>query len=243
MAKQVEVCFSPWSYPLFANENAIVVVIDILRATSAICTGFYHGAKEIIPVASVEEAAEYKRKGFMAGAERNAEIVEGFDFGNSPFSYMTEKIKGQTLVLSTTNGTQAIDVAKESYQVLIGSFLNFTAICDYLIKQDRDVVLLCAGWKNKFNLEDTLFAGAVSTRLVEAGFETMCDSTLSARILYDNAKGDLYGFLENSSHKKRLHKLDLEKDIRYCLQFDKAPVVPILDGIALKPYIQDTIPA
>jgi 2-phosphosulfolactate phosphatase len=229
--KSVEVCFSPISYPLFKNDEAIVVIIDVFRATSAICTAFQHGVKSIIPVATVEEALEYKSKGYMAAAERHGEIVEGFQLGNSPFSYMEEAIKGQTIILTTTNGTQAIAAAKDAYRVAIGSFLNLEALSAWLIGQERDVVLLCAGWKNKFNLEDTLFAGAVAKKLKETGkFENSCDTAQAACHLYESANGDLYSFLENSSHRKRLEKLNLEKDIRYCLQKNAAPVIPILHG-------------
>lgn len=228
--REVEVCFSPYSFPLFYNPEAIVVVIDILRATSAICTAFHYGVKEIIPVATVEEAKRYKDKGFLAAAERHAEVVDGFDFGNSPFSYMNQRVKGQTIALTTTNGTQAIDAAKEAYKVVIGSFLNLDILNQWLLQQNKDVILLCAGWKNKFNLEDTLFAGAVARTLQEKGnYETFCDSTLSAKILYDKAENDLYAFLETSSHRKRLQKLNLEKDIRYCLQKNITPVIPVLE--------------
>jgi len=228
---QVEVCYSPVSFPLFYKEEAIVVVIDVLRATSAICTAFHYGVEKIIPVATVEEALSFKAKGFLAAAERNAEIVEGFDFGNSPFSYMDEKIKGQTIALTTTNGTQALDVSRNAFKVVVGSFLNLDVLSDWLIKQHKDVILLCAGWKNKFNLEDTLFAGAVAQYLEDKGnFETLCDSTHTAKLLYGFAKDDLYGFLQNSSHQKRLKKLDLEKDIRYCLIPNQTPVIPVLEG-------------
>lgn len=231
----LEVCFTPEAYPLFHHDNAIVVVIDIFRATSAICTAFHYGAKGIIPVATVEEALEYKKQGYLAAAERNAMIVEGFDFGNSPFSYMNEGIKGETIVITTTNGTQAINAARHASEVVIGSFLNYSLLCEWLEEQGTDVVLLCSGWKNKFNLEDSLFAGAVARNLIETlKFETTCDSTLSATILYEKAEKDIYGFLSNSSHRKRLEKLDLEKDIRYCLEIDKAPVLPVLEGKELR---------
>lgn len=231
----LEVCFTPHSYPLFHHENAIVVVIDIFRATSAICTAFQYGAKSVIPVASVEEALQYKQQGFLAAAERNAMIVEGFDFGNSPFSYMTEEIKGKTIAITTTNGTQAIEAARKASEIVVGSFLNYSILCEWLEEQGNDVILLCSGWKNKFNLEDTLFAGAVARNLIETlKFETTCDSTLSATILYEKAESDIYGFLSNSSHRKRLEKLDLERDIQYCLQFDKTSVLPVLEGKELR---------
>jgi 2-phosphosulfolactate phosphatase len=230
-AKSVEVCFSPVSYPLFRNDDAIVVIIDIFRATSAICTAIHHGVDSIIPVSTVEEAMDYQTKGFLAAAERHGEVVEGFEFGNSPFSYMGEAVQNKTIVLTTTNGTVAIEAAKDAYKVVIGSFLNISVLTNWLISQNRDVILLCAGWKNKFNLEDTLFAGAVAKRLKENGkFENTCDTAQAACHLFDSAKGYMYGFLENSSHRKRLERLNLDKDIRYCLECDLTPVIPVLDG-------------
>jgi 2-phosphosulfolactate phosphatase len=219
---------------LFRNQDAVVVVIDIFRATSAICTALHHGVEAIIPVSTVEEAQDYKSKGYLAAAERHGEIVEGFELGNSPFSYMGHAVKGKTIVLTTTNGTQAIQASKDAHRVVVGSFCNFTVLANWLIEQNRDVVLLCAGWKNKFNLEDTLFAGAVAEKLFATGnFVNSCDTAQAACQLYSAAKNDLFGFLENSSHRKRLERLNLEKDIRYCLQLDNAPVIPILEGISL----------
>lgn len=227
----IEVCFSPQSYPLFHNPDSIVVVIDILRASSAITTAFFNGVAKMIPVATIEEAQKYKDDGFMVAAERNAEIVKGFDLGNSPFGYMNAKVKGKTIAITTTNGTQAISVAQDTYKVIIGSFLNLDSVIEFLRKEKRDVLFLCAGWKNKFNLEDTLYAGAVAEQLIyKYGFNSSCDSTIAAMELYKLAKHDLYGFLANSSHRSRLEKLDLERDIRYCLTPNQCPVVPVMDG-------------
>src|SRR6478609_907012 len=136
---KIEACFSPYLYPVYKDPEAIVVVIDVLRATSAICTAFEHGAEKMIPVATVEEARTWKEKGYLVGAERDAIPVEGFDFGNSPFSYMTEHVKGQTIVITTTNGTQAIEAAKDAYKVVIGSFLNITALCNWLVSEQRNI--------------------------------------------------------------------------------------------------------
>lgn len=227
----IEVCYTPQAYPLFHNPDSIVVVIDILRATSAITTAFFHGVSKMIPVATVEEAKFYQEKGYLVAAERNGELVEGFDLGNSPFGYMNSKVKGKTIAITTTNGTQAIDAAKDASQVIIGSFLNLETVIDYLHSQKKNVLLVCAGWKNKFNLEDTLFAGAVANELIyKKGFDTNCDSTLASMYLYSLAKHDLYAFLANSSHRNRLAKLDLERDIKYCLTPNQCPVLPILDG-------------
>ncbi len=228
---QVEVCYTPQAYPLFHNEQAIVVVIDVLRATSAITTAFYNGVAKMIPVATVEEAKALQQKGYIAAAERNGEMIEGFELGNSPFGYMNTKVKGKTIAISTTNGTQAIAVAKTASQIIVGSFLNLDLVIEYLREQKKDVILLCAGWKNKFNLEDTLFAGAVADALLlKDDFTTNCDSALAASHLYHLAKHDLFGFLANSSHRNRLAKLDLERDIRYCLTPNQCPVIPIMEG-------------
>ena len=227
----IEVCFSPQSYPLFHNPGSIVVVIDILRASSAITTAFFNGVSKMIPVSTIEEAQEYKNAGFLVAAERNAEIVKGFDLGNSPFGYMSTKVKGKTIVITTTNGTQAIMAAKDAKKIIIGSFLNLDTIVEYLRKEKKDVIFLCAGWKNKFNLEDTLYAGAVAEQLIyKYNFNSTCDSALAALELYKLAKHDLYGFLANSSHRNRLEKLDLERDIRYCLTPNQCPVIPIMEG-------------
>jgi 2-phosphosulfolactate phosphatase len=233
---EVEVCFSPNVYPLFHKEEAIVVVIDVLRATSAITTAFYNGVARMIPVATIEEAQHYKEQGLIVAAERNGEIVEGFDLGNSPFGYMNGKVKGKTIAITTTNGTQAIEAAKKAKQVVIGSFLNLDVLIDYLKQQKRDVLLLCAGWKSKFNLEDTLFAGAVADALISKyDYQTGCDSAIAASQLYHLAKHDLYEFLGNSSHRNRLHKLNLERDIRYCLTPNQCPVIPVMEeGVLVK---------
>lgn len=227
----IEVCYSPQSYSLFHKDDSIVVVIDIFRATSAIVTAFYNGVSKMIPVASVEEAKEYQNNGYLAAAERNGEVIEGFELGNSPFGYMNNKVKGKTIAISTTNGTQAIEASKHASKIIIGSFLNLDVLCEYLSKQKKDVVLVCAGWKNKFNLEDTVFAGAVVQKLTtEFNFETHCDSAIASKHLYNIAKHNLYEFLSHSSHRNRLAKLDLERDIKYCLTLNLCPVIPIMEG-------------
>ncbi len=231
---KAEVCFSPFDFPLYDSKESIVVIIDILRATSAICTALYHGIEQVIPVAGVEEARAYLDKDFLVAAERNGEVVEGFSLGNSPLSYMQDNLKGKSLVLTTTNGTQAIEAARGSYKTVIGSFLNIDLMAGWLLQQNRDVLLLCAGWKNKFNIEDTLFAGALLGRLLDSGrYTSDCDAGVAARFLAERAGSNLYDFLECSSHRKRLEKLNLEMDIRYCLSLNKAPVIPVLSGTVI----------
>ncbi len=234
MTKTIDVCFSPALYPLYDSSDSIVVVIDILRATSSICIAFHHGVRSIVPVETIEESRAYRSKGYLVGAERKGEMVEGFDFGNSPYSYMDPSIRDRDIALTTTNGTQAIRAARNAYQIAIGSFLNFDALCTWLQSQDRNVILLCSGWKNAFNFEDTLFAGAVVQRLLPFySLNEHRDSALAAMHLYDLAKNDLYGFLEKSSHRKRLEKLHIEDDITFCLSLNKTDVIPVMVGDAI----------
>jgi 2-phosphosulfolactate phosphatase len=208
-----------------------VVVIDILRASSAITTAFYNGVAKMIPVATVEEAQKFKDNGFMVAAERNAEVVPGFDLGNSPFGYMNSRVKGKTIAITTTNGTHAINVARHAQKVIVGSFLNLDTVVEFLKKEKKDVLFLCAGWKNKFNLEDALYAGAVAEALIfKYGFNTTCDSTIASVELFKLAKHDMFEFLANSSHRNRLAKLDLERDVKYCLTPNQCPVLPVLEG-------------
>lgn len=227
---KLDVCLSPELYKLCDQENSIVVVIDILRATSAICTAFEYGVKSVIPVDSVEKAQEYKDKGYLVGAERDGKMLEGFDFGNSPYSYTDPRIKNQDVVITTTNGTKAIALAKDNLMVVIGAFTNFSALSNWLAEQNQNILLLCSGWKGRINLEDTMFAGAVVDKLFsDPRFEQKySDAALAARHLYLLAEEDPQVFLRSSSHRQRLSELNLKEDIKYSLQVDKSDVIPVL---------------
>ena len=205
------------------------MIVDILRATSAIVTAFENGVDRIIPVGTLEEARAFKEKGFMVAAERDGLVRDFADFGNSPYNFTRERVAGKQIVYSTTNGTQAIHVAKDCHQVLIGAYLNFTSLKDWIIKQQRDVIFLCAGWKNKFNLEDTLFAGALGGELISSGeFETICDSTKASIDLYGQASNDLVKYIDKVAQRTRLRKNKLDDVIPYCHTFDLTRVIPIL---------------
>jgi 2-phosphosulfolactate phosphatase len=227
--KHIEVCFSPFLYELHKDDYEIIVVIDVLRATSAICTAFDYGVNTIIPVDSIEIAREYQKQGYMVGAERQGKIVEGFDFGNSPFSYMKDEIKGKDVVLTTTNGTKAIHLAKDANTVVIGSLLNLDALCQWLEKQNKNTLCLCSGWQNKFNLEDTICAGAISEYLINTGkFVSDEDSSIAAKYLYLSAKDNYFGYLKSSSHRRRLRNLNLNEDIKFCLTPNTSKAIPVL---------------
>ena len=232
----VEVCFTPNLFELHSGEEQIVVAIDVLRATSAICTALDNGVEKMIPVSTLEEAFEYKKKGYLVAAERKGEIVEGFDIGNSPYSYMDNKYAGETIVITTTNGTRAINMANKNQTVVVGSLLNLDALCDWLIKQNKNVLLLGSGWQNKFCLEDTICAGAIADNLLTSNkFTSTEDSSIAAKYLYLSAKDNINGYLKASSHRKRLKKLNLNDDIKYCLTPNQTTTIPILkDGFLVK---------
>lgn len=227
----IETCLTPALLPLYNIENSIAVIIDIFRATSSICYGIENGAEAIIPVAQVEECAAYREKGldYLLAAERNGEVVSGFDFGNSPFSYTAEKVAGKTVVLTTTNGTHALHLSRTAKKVVIGSFLNLSALCAWLKSQQENVLLVCAGWKNNFNLEDTLFAGAVVDQLKASGYQ-LDDPSIAANDLFRLGKNDLNLYLQKTAHSERLKKLGIEEDIKFCLQVDLTTAIPVLEG-------------
>lgn len=227
--RNLEVCLTPALLHLYDFKESIVVVIDIFRATSSICYGIENGAEAIIPVATVEACESYRHSEFLLAAERNGEVVAGFDFGNSPFSYIKDKVHGKTVVLTTTNGTHAINVSRGANKIVIGSFFNLGALCDWLKTQPNDVLLLCSGWKDKVNLEDTLFAGGVVHNLMNEDYQ-LDDSGIAAEDLYRIAKNDLNTYLKKTSHSERLKKLGIEEDIAFCLQVDITTSIPILDG-------------
>lgn len=233
---RVEVCFSPEEFDLYKQEYSIVVAIDVLRATTAICTAFDHGAEKIIPVSTVEEAEEYRKKGYIAGAERMGKIVEGFKYGNSPYNYMGDDIKGQTIVLTTTNGTKAINLAAKTHKVIVGALVNLDAVIEYLKAGREDILLLASGWQGKFNLEDSICAGAITEALLDSGlYMSDEDSTIASLFLYKKAKDNYFGFLKASSHRRRLKNLNLNEDIKYCLTPNQTSVIPIYkDGALVK---------
>ena len=233
--KNIEVCFSPELLHLFDHASAAVVIIDVLRATSSMCVALHNGAQHILPTATVEESMALRSQGYLVGAERQAQKVSGFDFGNSPFDYTPEKVKDKKIALTTTNGTQAIEAARGAKRLVIGSFLNLDVLTEWLIKQNSNVLCLCASWRGRFNLEDTLLAGALAQRLqASQKYATNCDSAIAAEHLYVLAQNDLFGFLAHSSHRTRLQHLNLDEEVKFCLTPNQAPVVPVLtDGFKL----------
>jgi 2-phosphosulfolactate phosphatase len=227
--RELETCFSPALYEPERHNGSIVVIIDILRATSAICTAFENGAASIIPVATIPEASNYKDRGFLVAAERDGFVLDFADFGNSPFNFTRDKVAGKTIVYSTTNGTGIIKQASSADYIVIGSFLNISALAGWISDQEKNVVLFCAGWKNRFNLEDTICAGAIAERLLLTSlYSTICDSTLAALDLWSLAKNNIPGYIDKAAQRSRLRDKKLDDCIEFCLTMDFTSIVPVI---------------
>jgi 2-phosphosulfolactate phosphatase len=236
--RSVEVCFSPGLFPdILTTGDFVVVLVDILRATTTICAAVGNGVEAIIPVASHAEARQLKAEGFLVASEQDGVQLDWADFGNSAFSFTRDAIGGKTLVYCTTNGTRALAIAKNAGSIAIGAFINISAVTAWLAGQQKNVVILCSGWKDKFCLEDTLFAGALTRRLLHTGaFQTECDSAHAAMDLWGLAEGDVLGYVEKAAQRHRLKKLGLDDVIPYSFQPDLVDVVPVFDGRLIKGY-------
>ncbi len=231
-ASSVEVCFSPRLFKYIRTKGeCIVVVTDVLRASTSICSALHHGARQIQPVATLQEALILKEKGLLVAAERNGLKVDFADFGNSPFDFAVKKVKGQTIVYTTTNGTRAIELARERGTVAIGAFINLQVLSKWITRQGKPVVILCAGWKNQFNLEDALFCGALTESLLHPGnFSMECDSAEAALDLWSVAKKDILHYIDKASHRKRLKQLNADDVLDYAFTLNLTSVVPVLSG-------------
>ena len=229
----IHTCFSPALLHLYDLSNAVVVIIDVFRATSTIAAALHNGAKCVIPVDEVAKAIEISKQidGIAAG-ERDGKLAEGLQHGNSPLEYSKDFIKDKTLVLTTTNGTKLLQMAldNKATTIITGTFPNLSAVCTFLINENKNVVLGCAGWKDRFNLEDTLFAGAVIAKIKE-NFTIHCDSSLTAELLYNQHKDNLIDFASTLTHYHRLvERFGLIEDIKFCLTPDGANVLPLYEN-------------
>ena len=229
MKRELSVCLSTSMIQSFDVKDKIIVVVDIFRATSVICTALSNGVTEVIAVNKIDDVKPYlNNKNYLVAAERDGKVVEGFKFGNSPLSYINNpNIIGKKLVLTTTNGTKAINSSLGADEILIGSFLNLLSLENILKQKNKDCIIYCSGWKGQVCLEDTLFAGCLASRLLNSNsFFSHCDSVILSKNIYDSAKDNMTSFLIKSSYKERTRELNINPDIDFCLSLDKFKDVP-----------------
>jgi 2-phosphosulfolactate phosphatase len=224
--RSVDVCLSPDLINNYDLHSKLVVIVDILRATSCMTTGIACGVGSITPFESQDDCFAKKAEGYIVAGERGGKKIDGFDIGNSPFSYMEPQYKGADIAVTTTNGTRAIASASDADQIIIGSFLNLSAVVSYIKNQEKDVIVYCAGWKGRVSLEDTLFAGALCNQLDD--FEPADDGVTIAVTQFLSSENDLLKTVSTSGHAKRLSKFNVIKDIAFCLEMDVYDVVPVI---------------
>lgn len=225
--KLIEIIYSPALFSFYNTDNCIIIIVDVFRATTSICTAFQNGLRAVRTVADIETAKEWKSKGYMVAAERNVQKVDFADFGNSPFDFTEEKVKDKELIFTTTNGTRAVETAKNADEILIGAFSNIDSLAKYCKESEKNVAILCSGWNNKFCTEDTLFAGALSEKLTEnKEFMYNSDSVKMATDMWKLASKDLFSYIRQTEHFKRLVKNRLEDSVEYCLTENTAPIIP-----------------
>lgn len=227
---KLDICFSPALYPFYRKENDTVIVVDVFRASATICTMLANGASAVISVADIEEAKRYKLQGYLVGAERNARKCDFADFGNSPFDYTKEKVAGKEVVFTTTNGTQAINAAKNAKHLFVGTFSNIDVLVQKSVELGERVVILCAGWNNRANVEDTLFGGRFAEKLmekIEVSLES--DAVKMAMELWQSAKANPLDYLKNTEHYHRLIANGVESDAEFCLKENSVSVIPVYD--------------
>ena len=238
--RRLNVCLTSDLFHHYDEGNQLVIVVDILRATTVISTAFHYGISELIPVSSLEQAKQYiNKEGYIVAAERNAEPIEGVPLGNSPFQYMNDDVKNKTLVLTTTNGTKAIRLSSK-HEVISACFINIDVVYDFIMKSIKDVIVLCSGWKGLVNMEDSIFAGILSDKLLKTNeFKSQCDSVLASVAIKRDAGNDLFSYLEDSAHRNRLKHLNMEADTKFCLNPTfKSSIIPILKNGKLIPFVK-----
>lgn len=240
--RTLDVFFSAGSFHEEEMRDKVVVVIDVLRASSTIVTALLNGAKGIVPVEDMGEASRISQsidsENLLLCGEKDGIKIEGYDLGNSPLEYTPETVAGKTLVFNTTNGTKAIKKGEGADNLYIASFLNLTAVVSELKATDKDIILVCAGWRGRLGLEDLLLAGAIIYNLSDQrGASDLRDGSKVALGIYEKYRDDLLTVILNSNHAVRLNNIAGEEDIRYCSQVDICDLLPELnDGIITAQY-------
>lgn len=242
---EITVYFSPKHLDELELRDKTVVVIDVLRASTTITYAMRAGAREIIPVATVEQAMKivgnlHSTSTVLCG-ERGGKRIEGFTLGNSPFEYTEEAVKGKALILTTTNGAIALTKAKHARECFVTSFVNLSASVEAVfgvqgIEQEH-LYILCSGREEDFSLEDATCAGMLITRLLERfgnSIGRLTDSARAALSIYQHYGSDIYRTLMESDHGRTLISIGYEADILAASRLDSVPLVPLLEQMAIR---------
>jgi len=234
----LETLFIPEEIKNIELAGKLVVMIDVLRASSTIVTALANGCRGFIPILSPnkakKKAQQFEKEMVLLGGEREGVKIGGFDLGNSPREYKRELVKDKTVIFSTSNGVKTLEMVKSAYKIIIASFLNLQAVCNYCTNYQGDILIICAGKEGKFSLEDAACAGMIINFLRDV-FPVACqeaDANLAAQLIYEEFGNNILEILRKSQHGRYLESIGLEKDLKFCSQLDFFHIVPIFrDGI------------
>jgi len=236
---KLDVLFSPVQADELFFTGKTTVVIDVLRASSTIITALTNGAKEVVPVGTVEFAVKVSGGIFggqtLLGGERNTKKIEGFALGNSPSEYTKEIVSGKSIVFYSTNGSHAIVKAKYSANLFICSFNNLKALAKHLKKLNEDVIILCSGNNNFFSLEDSVCAGMLISELIAGNKKNeLTDASTSALTLFKSSGKDIFKMLCKTDHGQLLINNGFKEDLKACAELDNTEVIPYFAENVLK---------
>lgn len=243
----IEVFFSPSQVDELFLRDKNVIVIDVLRASTTIATALMNGAREIIPVSTIESAVKISGNLFgdvvLRGGERNGKIIEGFNLGNSPAEYTAEAVKGKSIIFCTTNGSSAIVKARYAKNLIVGGFINMSPILDFMKEMGEDFYILCAGKSSLFCIEDSVCAGMIITQLIndESIDIELNDPAVAAAALYKSMGKNLQRMVRTTDHGKYLIEIGFKNDIKLCTDIDSVPVLPVLVGNSIKLRKKETL--
>ena len=248
---RIDLCVTPGQTDELALRDRTVVVIDVLRASTTIVTALAGGAREIIPVATVESAVKISGNLFgdviLLGGERNGKMIEGFNLGNSPAEYTADRVKNKAIIFSSTNGSQALVRARYARALFVCAFVNAGTVAEALCRGKGDFTIVCAGNNGMLSMEDSVCAGMLIAR-VSAALDTppeLADGALAARTLFRAFGRGILKMMRTTDHGRHLQEIGFGEDLKICAGVDTLPVLPQLDGnvIRVKPAVQGKEPA
>ena len=237
--RRIDVYITPSQVEELFLSGKNVVIVDVLRASTTVTAALSNGAKEIIPVATIENAVKVSGSLFgdvtLRGGERNGKIIEGFNLGNSPSEYTGEIVRGKSIIYTTTNGSVAMARARYARNAVVGGFVNVARVIAFLKELKEDFIILCAGHQNDFSLEDVVCAGMILSRLQKGrGTFVLDDAGKAALTLIQKFGKNILAMLQESEHGKFLAESGFAADLKLCAAVDSLPVLPVMSGNVVK---------
>lgn len=216
-------------------HDRVVLVVDVLRASTSIAAALANGARAVIPFEGVDDAImrarSLERSDVLLAGERKMAPIQGFDLGNSPREFTADVVSGKTIVMTTTNGTGALASTVGAAEVLVGAFANYSAVLAWMraaARAGKSLTIVCAGSHGRFALEDAICAGRFVRGVARRGIQPELGDAANVAAIIDRRMGaDLHAVLRDSEHGRALIEAGLGDDVTYCAGIDTHPVVPV----------------